>query len=119
MGKLFFLFVLIFVGYSIYYIIQLLIANRQKESFIADSQGRPMMFMDESLSSTFYKRDPHHFLLASSDSDINNLKEMNPYWINQMYIDKNAIKENEPNPSVVKQRMSRLKVSKIKDQFKK
>jgi len=103
-----------------YYIVNELIKMRLTDSFLSTSYGSPMMFSDENYRPvTNRSQNSHQFLntdIILGKHDISNIKENNPNWIDQYFLD---ISKEKPVPTtdVVTQRMSKLKYAKEKDKI--
>ena len=121
MNTLAILIFLVIFGYMVQYVINLLIKERMTEGFIANAKGEPRYIFDEDYSPAnnpaLKSRDSHFFLvraISPGKKAVVDLKENNPWHTNYYYVDDEAIKMEQPDPEVVKHRLSKLSYPKLK-----
>lgn len=88
------LFLIVF-AYVAYYVCHVLIKKRLIESFDSDPLETQILT----------NNDSHYFLtqpILPGKTDINNLKETNPFRSNFFYLDKKYAEKEDPDPNVTK-----------------
>lgn len=117
------LFTFVFLGvfgFLIYHIIKLLIKHRLTETFISNESGQKRFFMDNEQEFNLNNKDSHWFLqkdIIPGKTSIQNLSETSPHRTNFVYVNKNALDLEHPNPKVVKPKCSKLSYPNIKDRL--